>query len=64
VITSDAFVTRFQMIGVRKGMAELDKGGAGQGKEFWDYVAVHFHEYVEDNNYGALLLTSAYDKKM
>jgi hypothetical protein len=52
------------MIGVRKGMAELDKGGAGQGKEFWDYVAVHFNEYVEDNNYGALLLTSAYDKKM
>ena len=64
VITSDAFVARFQLLGARKEMAELDKGGAGQDKEFWEDVAVAFNEYQEDNNYRALLLTSAYDKKL
>ncbi len=32
VIMSDVLVTRFQMLGARKDMAELDRGGAGQGK--------------------------------
>ena len=64
VITSDAFVARFQMLGARKKMAELDKGGAGQDKEVWDDVAVAFNCYEGDNDYGALLLTSAYEKKL
>ncbi len=64
VITSDAFVAHFQILGARKEMAELDSGGAGQDKEFWDDVAVAFNCYEGDNDYGALLLTSAYDKKL
>jgi len=64
VITSDAFVARYQMLGARKEMAELDKGGAGQDKEFWDDVAVAFNCYEGEKDYGALLLTSAYDKKL
>jgi hypothetical protein len=52
------------MLGARKEMAERDKGGAGQDKEFWEDVAVDYNEYQEENNYGALLLMSAYDKKL
>jgi hypothetical protein len=28
------------MLGARKEMAELDKGGAGQDKEFWEHVVM------------------------
>jgi len=52
------------MLGARKEMAERDKGGAGQDKEFWEDVAVDYNEYQEENNYGALLLMSANDKKL
>ena len=52
------------MLGARKEMAERDKGGAGQDKEFWDDVAVAFNCYEGEKDYGALLLTSAYDKKL
>jgi hypothetical protein len=34
VLFSDAFLSRFQMLGSKETMAELDKGGAGQDKEF------------------------------
>jgi hypothetical protein len=64
VITSDGFVARFQMLGSRKEMAELDKGGAGQDKEFWEDVAIEFNDYGEEDKYGSLLLTSAYNKKV
>jgi hypothetical protein len=64
VIISDGFVAHFQMLGSRKEMAELDKGGAGQDKEFWEDVAFEFNDYGEEDKYGSLLLTSAYDKKV
>jgi hypothetical protein len=63
VLFSDACLSRFQMLGSKKTMAELDKGGAGQDKEFWEFVAVQFNDY-ENNQYGSLLVTSAYDKKL
>ncbi len=62
---SDAFVSRFQMLGLRKDMAEIDKGGAGQDKVFWEAVALEFNYYSDEkNSYGVLVLTSAYDKKL
>jgi hypothetical protein len=63
VLFSDACLSRFQMLGSKETMAELDKGGAGQDKEFWEFVAVQFNDY-ENNQYGSLLVTSAYDKKL
>jgi hypothetical protein len=51
------------MLGARKEMAELDKGGAGQDNEFWEYVAVEFN-YFGNDQYGSLLVTTAYDKKL
>jgi hypothetical protein len=50
----NACLSRFQMLGSKKTMAELDKGGAGQDKEFWEFVAVEFNDY-ENNQYGSLL---------
>jgi len=49
----------FQMLASRKTMTELDKGGAGQDKEFWEFVAVQFNDY-ENNQYGSLLVTSVW----
>jgi len=40
VLFGDACLSRFQMLGSKKTMAELDKGGAGQYKEFWKFGAV------------------------
>jgi hypothetical protein len=34
VLFSNACLSHFQMLGSKKIMAELDKGGAGQDKEF------------------------------
>jgi hypothetical protein len=62
VIMSGAFVTHFQMLGARKEMAELDKGGAGQDKVFWEHVAVEFNEY--DNDQYGPLVTTACNKKL
>ncbi len=45
IIMSDTLVARFQMLGGRKGMAELDRGGAGQDKAFWEDVALEFNDY-------------------
>jgi hypothetical protein len=65
VIMSDALVTRFQMLGARKDMAELDRGGAGQDKTFWEDAALEFNDYSpEKASYGLLVVTSAYDKKV
>jgi hypothetical protein len=63
VLFSNACLSRFQMLGFKKTMAELDKSEAGQDKEFWEFVAVQFN-YYENNQYGSLLVTSAYDKKL
>jgi hypothetical protein len=65
VILSDVLVTRFQMLGARKDMAELDRGGAGQDKSFWEDAALEFNDYSpEKASYGFLVVTSAYDKKV
>ncbi len=62
---SDAFVTHFQMPGAKKDMTELDRGGAGQDKVFWEDVALEFNNYSpEQASYGLLVVTSAYDKKL
>ncbi len=45
VIMSDALVSCFQMLAARKDMAELDNGGAGQDKVFWEDVALEFSDY-------------------
>jgi hypothetical protein len=50
----DTCLSRFQMLGSKKTMAELDKGGASQDKEFWEFVAVEFNEY-ENHQYGSLM---------
>jgi ribosomal protein L11 len=53
------------MLGSRKETAELDKGGAGQDKLFWEDVALEFNSYSEEKkSYRVLVLTSAYDKKL
>jgi hypothetical protein len=65
VIMSDLFVSRLQHLGARKEMAELDKGGAGQDKTFWEDVTLEFNDYDEEKvEYGELALTSAFDKKL
>jgi hypothetical protein len=64
VIMSDLFVSRLQHLGARKEMAELDKGGAGQDKTFWEDVTLEFNDYDEEKvEYGELALTTAFDKK-
>jgi len=63
VIMSDAFVTRLQLLGSRKEMAEIDKGGAGQDRTFWEDVLVEFNDY-SNSDYGGLVLTSSTDKKI
>ena len=62
VIMSDAFVTRLQLLGSRKEMAEIDKGGAGKDRTFWEDVSVELNDYSK-SDYGALVLTSSSDKK-
>jgi hypothetical protein len=37
------FVAHFQSLGSKKDMAELDKGGSGQDKLFWEDVALEFN---------------------
>jgi hypothetical protein len=63
VLMSDAFVTRLQLLGSRKEMAEIDKGGAGQDRTFWEDVLVEFNDY-SNSDYGGLVLTSSTDKKI
>jgi hypothetical protein len=63
ILMSDSHVAHFQMLGSRKEMAELDKGGAGQNKLFWEDVALEFDSCSEEkNSNGVSVLTSAYDK--
>ena len=65
VIMSDLFVSRLQHLGARKEMAELNKGGAGQDKTFWEDVTLEFNDYDEEKvEYGELALTTAFDKKL
>jgi hypothetical protein len=63
VIMSDAFVTCLQLLGSRKEMAEIDKGGAGQDRTFWEDVLVEFND-CSNSDYGGLVLTSSTDKKI
>jgi hypothetical protein len=63
VIMSDAFVTHLQLLGSRKEMAKIDKGGAGQDQTFWEDVLVEFNDY-SNSDYGGLVLTSSTDKKI
>jgi len=44
-------------------MAEIDKGGAGQDRTFWEDVLVEFNDY-SNSDYGGLVLTSSTDKKI
>jgi hypothetical protein len=39
-------------------MAEIDKGGAGQDRTFWEDVLVEFHDNLQ-SDYGTLILTSS-----
>jgi hypothetical protein len=43
-------------------MPELDKGGAGQDKAFWEDIAIEFNDYSKDE-YSELSLSSLSDKK-
>jgi hypothetical protein len=53
------------MLDGKKGIAELDRGGAGQDKAFWEDVALKFNDYSpQKGSYGALVVTSAYDKRL
>jgi hypothetical protein len=63
VMMSDAFVTRLQLLGSRKEMAGIDKGGAGHDRTFWEDVLVEFNDYSK-SDYGGLVLTSSSDKKI
>jgi hypothetical protein len=45
VIMSNVFVSRLQYLGARKEMAELDGGGSGQDKVFWEDVTLEFNDY-------------------
>jgi hypothetical protein len=60
---SDIFVPRLQYLGARKEMAELDKGGAGQDKAFWEDILIEFNDYSKDE-YSELSLSSLSDKKI
>jgi hypothetical protein len=60
---SDIFVPRLQYLGARKEMAELDKGGAGQDKAFWEDISIEFNDYSKDE-YSELSLSSLSDKKI
>jgi hypothetical protein len=63
VIKSEAFVSRLQFLGARKEMAELDKGGAGQDKAFWEDVSVEFNDYFKPD-YSKLILSFLSDQKI
>jgi hypothetical protein len=60
---SDIFVPHLQYLGAQKEMAELDKGGAGQDKAFWEDIAIEFNDYSKDE-YLELSLSSLLDKKI
>jgi hypothetical protein len=62
---SDALVSHFQMLDSRRDRAELDKGGAGQNKVFWEDIVLGLNDYSEEKkSFGVLVLTSACDKKL
>lgn len=63
VIMSDKFVSRLQYLGARKEMAELDKGGAGQDKEFWEDILLEFKDFSNEE-YSKLSLQSQSDLKV
>lgn len=50
LIMCDALVSWLQHLESRKEIAELDKGGAGQEKSFWEDVALEFNECSEVKN--------------
>jgi hypothetical protein len=61
---SVTLVIHFQMLDGRKGIAELDRGGAGQDKAFWEDVVLEFNDYSpQKGSYGALVVTSTSDKR-
>jgi hypothetical protein len=39
-------------------MTEIDKGGAGQDRTFWEDVLVEFNDNLQ-SDYGTLILTSS-----
>jgi hypothetical protein len=51
---SDIFVPCLQYLGAQNEIAELDKGGAGQDKAFWEDIAIEFNDYSKGRIFGII----------
>jgi hypothetical protein len=63
VVMSEAFVPRLQFLGARKEISEIDKGGAGQDRAFWEDISIEFNDYSKPD-FSKLILSSLSDQKL
>ncbi len=62
VVMSEAFVPCLQFLGAWKDMDELDRGGAGDYRAFWEDASIEFNDYSKPD-YSKLILSSLSDQK-